>query len=94
MQLPVADPASYYRNNVGGTLSLLAAMQDARIASIVFSSTCAVSGNPSSVPIAEWAALMPVNPYGETKLAIERALHWYGLAYGLRSVSLLCSNPA
>jgi UDP-glucose 4-epimerase len=56
----VADPASYYRNNVGGTLSLLAAMQDADIASIVFSSTCAVYGNPSSVPIAESAALMPV----------------------------------
>jgi UDP-arabinose 4-epimerase len=90
----VADPAMYYRNNLGGTLSLLEAMREARIDQIVFSSTCATYGNPDDVPIRETAPQLPVNPYGETKLAIERALHWYGQAYGLRSVSLRYFNAA
>jgi UDP-arabinose 4-epimerase len=90
----VADPALYYRNNVTGALTLLEAMREAGVDRIVFSSTCATYGLPESVPIAETTPQFPVNPYGETKLAIERALHWYGQAYGLRSVALRYFNAA
>lgn len=90
----VADPELYYRNNVGGTLSLLAAMREAGIDTIVFSSTCAVYGTPDEIPMRETAALRPVNPYGETKLAIERALHWYDGAYGMRYAALRYFNAA
>jgi UDP-arabinose 4-epimerase len=90
----VADPALYYRNNLGGSLSLLDAMRAAGVDRIVFSSTCATYGTPASVPIRETAPQLPVNPYGETKLAIERALHWYGQAYGVRSVALRYFNAA
>src|SRR5262249_46471608 len=84
------DPAMYYRNNLGGTLSLLAAMRQTGVDKIVFSSTCATYGDPDSVPIRESARQLPGNPYGETKLAIERALHWFDQAHGLRSVWLRC----
>jgi UDP-glucose-4-epimerase GalE len=90
----VAEPALYYRNNLAGTLSLLDAMRRARVDRIVFSSTCATYGNPTKVPMGEATPQLPVNPYGETKLAIERALHWYGQAYDLRSVSLRYFNAA
>jgi UDP-arabinose 4-epimerase len=90
----VADPALYYRNNLGGSLALLEAMREAGIGRIVFSSTCATYGIPGAMPIAETTPQLPVNPYGETKLAIERALHWYGAAYGLRSVALRYFNAA
>ena len=90
----VSDPALYYRNNLCGTLSLLEAMREAGVVEIVFSSTCATYGIPNDVPIRESAPQRPVNPYGETKLAIERALHWYGEAYGLRSISLRYFNAA
>src|SRR3954451_5432347 len=90
----VTDPEAYYRNNVGGTLALLSAMRQARIGALVFSSTFAVYGVPEHVPIDESTPLAPVNPYGETKLAVEKALHWYGGAYGLRSVSLRYFNAA
>ncbi|MBV8777185.1 MAG: UDP-glucose 4-epimerase GalE [Alphaproteobacteria bacterium] len=88
------DPALYYRNNVIGTLTLLDAMRDAGVARIVFSSTCATYGMPETTPIKETMPQRPVNPYGETKLAIERALRWYGEAYGLRSVALRYFNAA
>ncbi|HUC73305.1 MAG TPA: UDP-glucose 4-epimerase GalE [Stellaceae bacterium] len=90
----VADPALYYRNNLSGTLALLEAMRASDVAEIVFSSTCATYGTPDAVPIRETAAQNPINPYGETKLAIERALHWYGHAYGVRSVALRYFNAA
>jgi UDP-arabinose 4-epimerase len=90
----VADPGMYYRNNLGGSLSLLEAMREAGVPNVVFSSTCATYGTPDDVPIRETVPQRPVNPYGETKLAIERALHWYGQAYGLRSVSLRYFNAA
>jgi UDP-arabinose 4-epimerase len=90
----VADPALYYRNNLGGTLSLLEAMRETGVDKIVFSSTCATYGIPANVPIRETAPQLPVNPYGETKLAIERALHWYGEAYRLRWISLRYFNAA
>jgi UDP-arabinose 4-epimerase len=88
------DPALYYRNNVGGTLALLDAMREVGVDRVVFSSTCATYGLPQTVPIAETTPQRPVNPYGETKLAIERVLHWYGEAYGLRSVALRYFNAA
>ncbi|MGE5269426.1 MAG: UDP-glucose 4-epimerase GalE [Thiohalocapsa sp.] len=90
----VRDPEVYYRNNVGGTLALLAAMREAAVDRIVFSSTCAVYGVPDQVPISETTAKNPLNPYGETKLAIERALHWYAEAYGLRYMALRYFNAA
>ena len=90
----VADPALYYRNNLIGTLSLLDAMREAGVGEIVFSSTCAIYGTPDAVPIGESAPHRPVNPYGETKLATERALRWYGGAYGIRSASLRYFNAA
>jgi UDP-arabinose 4-epimerase len=90
----VADPALYYRNNLGGTLSLLEAMRETGVSEIVFSSTCATYGIPDGVPIGESTPQRPVNPYGETKLAIERALHWYGEAYGMRSAALRYFNAA
>jgi UDP-glucose-4-epimerase GalE len=90
----MVDPERYYRNNVGGTLALLAAMRAAGVGQIVFSSTCAVYGVPDRLPIRETAAMMPLSPYGETKLAIERALHWYGAAYGIRYAALRYFNAA
>jgi UDP-arabinose 4-epimerase len=88
------DPALYYRNNLIGTLTLLDAMREAGVDRIVFSSTCATYGVPKVMPIAETTPQRPVNAYGETKLAIERALYWYGQAYALRSVVLRYFNAA
>ena len=90
----VAQPAVYYANNLGGSLSLLEAMREAGVGTIVLSSTCATYGTPAEVPIRETAPQLPVNPYGETKLAIERALRWFGEAYGLRWASLRYFNAA
>lgn len=90
----VADPARYYRNNVGAGLVLLDAMKDCGIGRIVFSSTAAVYGEPAKQPIEESDPTAPANPYGETKLAFERALHWYSEAYKLQYVSLRYFNAA
>ena len=90
----VTDPRKYYGNNVAGTLNLLDAMVDAKVRDIVFSSTCATYGDPVRVPIDEKHPQSPVNPYGETKLAIERALHWYQGAYPLRFAALRYFNAA
>ena len=79
----VADPARYYQNNLIGTLNLLDAMRAAGVGRIVFSSTAAVYGVPEVVPIPEDGPKEPINPYGFTKLAIERALADYARAYGL-----------
>ena len=90
----VADPEIYYANNLGGTLALLGAMRKAKVEMIVFSSTCAIYGVPENLPIRETTAKAPLNPYGETKLAIERALHWYAAAYGMRYAALRYFNAA
>jgi UDP-glucose 4-epimerase len=90
----VVDPARYYRNNVVAGLALLDAMRTAGVRWLVFSSTAAVYGEPAKQPIEEDDALAPTNPYGETKLAFERALRWYASAYGLRSISLRYFNAA
>ena len=90
----VLHPRKYFRNNVAGTLNLLDAMIDAGVRDIVFSSTCATYGEPARVPIDEQHPQSPVNPYGETKLAIERALFWYQRAYPIRFAALRYFNAA
>jgi len=88
------DPAAYYSNNLGKSLALLEAARRAGVRGIVFSSSAAVYGNPERLPLAEDHPLRPTNPYGETKLAFERALAWYRRAYGLSYVSLRYFNAA
>jgi UDP-glucose 4-epimerase len=90
----VANPAKYYRNNVVAGLSLLDAMRESGVGQLVFSSTAAVYGEPVKQPIEECDPTQPTNPYGDTKLAFERALQWYAGAYGLSSVSLRYFNAA
>jgi len=90
----VVEPARYYRTNVEGGLTLLAAMREADVSLLVFSSTAAVYGEPVRQPIQEDDPTAPTNPYGESKLAFERALRWYDRAYGLRSISLRYFNAA
>jgi len=88
------NPAKYYQNNLVAGLSLLDAMRECGVQRLVFSSTCATYGQPETVPIDETAANNPTNPYGESKLAFERALRWYDNAYGLRYASLRYFNAA
>lgn len=90
----VTDPATYYRNNVVGTLNLLDAMRSADVNRIVFSSTCATYGTPEKVPITEAEKQDPINPYGYTKLVIERALDDYAHAYGLGFAALRYFNAS
>ncbi|WP_434425837.1 UDP-glucose 4-epimerase GalE [Nannocystis pusilla] len=90
----VQSPAKYYENNVVAGLGLLDAMVEVGVHRLVFSSTAAVYGEPETQPIDETAPTRPTNPYGETKLALERALAWYERAYGLRSASLRYFNAA
>jgi UDP-glucose 4-epimerase len=87
-------PEKYFSNNVTNTLNLLQVMLDCGVKQIVFSSSCATYGNPVRLPIAEDHLQVPVNPYGESKLFIEKALHWYGEAHGFRAVSLRYFNAA
>lgn len=90
----VVVPEHYYRNNVTGTLNLLAAMRRHQVQRLVFSSTCATYGEPDYVPIDEQHPQRPINPYGRTKLMIEQALQDYATAYGLQSISLRYFNAA
>jgi UDP-glucose-4-epimerase GalE len=90
----VKDPAGYYRNNVVGTLGTLEAMAAEGCRQFVFSSTCAVYGEPVQTPLAEDHPTAPINAYGQTKLAIEQALPHYERAYGIRSVRLRYFNAA
>ncbi|HEY5318335.1 MAG TPA: UDP-glucose 4-epimerase GalE, partial [Solirubrobacteraceae bacterium] len=90
----VAHPERYYRTNVGGTLNLLDAMRAAGVPRLVFSSTCAVYGQPDSVPIAETAPPRPANAYGASKLAVDRMISDECLAHGLGAVSLRYFNVA
>jgi UDP-arabinose 4-epimerase len=90
----MAKPELYFRNNVVNSLALLEGMHEAGIRRIVFSSTCATYGIPEAVPIRETMPQRPVNPYGESKLMIERALHWHGVAHGLGHVALRYFNAA
>jgi UDP-glucose 4-epimerase len=87
-------PSKYFRNNISNGLNLLDAMVTTRVPRIVFSSTCAIFGLPDQVPIDETAPARPINPYGESKLAFEKILHWYDRIHGLRLVSLRYFNAA
>lgn len=88
----MSDPAKYWRNNVVGTMNLLDAMKEAGVKKIVFSSTAATYGEPEYVPIDENHPQKPINPYGQTKLAIEQMMDSYDRAYGIRSVRLRYFN--
>jgi UDP-glucose-4-epimerase GalE len=87
-------PQLYFQNNVGSTLSLLGCMLDHGVDKIVFSSSCATYGHPQAIPIAEEHPQQPVNPYGESKLMVEKVLYWYARAYGLRYAILRYFNAA
>lgn len=88
------DPGKYYRNNVAGTLTLLEAMRDHGINQLVFSSTCATYGVPEQAQIGEDHPQRPINPYGASKLMVERMLQDFGAAHGLRAIALRYFNAA
>lgn len=90
----VTDPGKYYRNNVAGTLSLLEAMRDEEVKNIVVSSSCAVYGEPARLPITEDCPRNPINPYGASKLFMERMLADYQAAHGLCWAALRYFNAA
>ncbi|MBV9049681.1 MAG: UDP-glucose 4-epimerase GalE, partial [Solirubrobacterales bacterium] len=90
----VAHPERYYRNNVLGTLNLLEAMVNAGVGHLVFSSTCAVYGEPDELPISESAPTRPSSPYGSSKLAVDRMIGDFCQAHGLGAVSLRYFNVA
>ena len=88
------NPSKYFRNNVSNGLNLLDAMVATGVNQLVFSSTCAIFGPPERLPIDETLSKRPINPYGESKLAFEKILRWYGEIHGLRFVSLRYFNAA
>jgi UDP-glucose-4-epimerase GalE len=87
-------PELYFANNVGGSLSLLTAMAEAGVRRLVFSSTAAVYGMPAASPITEDFPYAPINPYGESKVMVERLLHWFDSVHQLRSVCLRYFNAS
>src|SRR5438045_6159978 len=88
------EPSTSFRNNSANGLTLLDGMVATQVNRIVFSSTCAIFGPPDRLPIDEAAPARPINPYGESKLAFEKILRWYGQIYGLSFVSLRYFNAA
>ena len=88
----MAHPLRYYNNNLGGTETLLECMVEHGVKIIVFSSSAAVYGEPEQIPIQETAPTAPTNCYGETKIAMERMMHWTEVAHGLRYVALRYFN--
>jgi UDP-glucose 4-epimerase len=90
----VRDPARYYRNNLERSLALLDALREGGVVHFVLSSTAAVYGEPVAIPMQEDHPTHPTNPYGETKLALEKALQWYNAAHGMSFVSLRYFNAA
>jgi len=88
----VRDPGLFFRANTVGSLNLVEAMLAAGVKRLIFSSTAAVYGEPATTPIPEDAACLPVNAYGESKLAFERMLPWFARAHDLRSISLRYFN--
>jgi UDP-glucose 4-epimerase len=88
------NPSKYFRNNIGNGLNLLDAMVATGVKQLVFSSTCAIFGPPARLPIDETLPKNPINPYGESKLAFEQILRWYGEIHGLHFVSLRYFNAA
>ncbi len=90
----VTAPEIYYRTNVAGSLALLEAMREHGVRSMVFSSSCATYGLPASLPMSEAHPQAPINPYGASKLMVERMLPDYAAAHGLRWISLRYFNAA
>ena len=90
----VENPSKYFRNNVAHTIELLDAMLRFNVKRLVFSSTAATYGNPTHVPIPEDHLKNPINPYGESKLMVEKMLGWFDTAYGLKSIALRYFNAA
>lgn len=90
----VSDPRTYYQNNVTGSLDLFGSLLRNGVKRIVFSSSCATYGIPEQLPINEASPQNPINPYGATKLIVERILSDFDSAYGLRSVALRYFNAA
>jgi UDP-glucose 4-epimerase len=90
----VAEPARYWSTNLGGTISLLEAMREMRVRTIVFSSTAAVYGEPERIPITEAEPTRPTNPYGASKLAADTTLTEFARLYGFGAVSLRYFNVA
>ena len=90
----VAAPDTYYRNNVGGSITLLSALRDAGIDKLVFSGSCAVYGTPLTCPIVETHPLAPISPYGASKQMVERILLDFDSAFGIRHVVLRYFNAA
>lgn len=90
----MVDPLKYFENNVGSTISLLNAMKDHNVKYIVFSSTAATYGEPESIPIVESDKTVPTNPYGESKLSVEKILKWCDTAYGIKYTALRYFNAA
>ncbi|MCM1990520.1 UDP-glucose 4-epimerase GalE [Oceanirhabdus seepicola] len=90
----VQEPLKYFNNNLGGTISLLEAMRDYKVKYIVFSSTAATYGEPENIPILEQDRTFPTNPYGESKLAVEKILKWCDNAYGIKYTALRYFNAA
>ncbi len=88
----MSHAALYFRNNVAGALTLLDETQAAGVNRFVFSSTCAVFGDKNPSPISEELPKNPINPYGESKLAVEKALHWYHESHGMNYVALRYFN--
>jgi UDP-glucose 4-epimerase len=94
VEYSMTDPRRYFQSNVIYGLQLLGTMVRHNVRKLVFSSTAAVYGQPEKMPIEESAPYVPVNAYGESKLIFEKALHWYGQAYGLKFISLRYFNAA
>ncbi len=90
----MSNPSKYFRNNIANGLNLLDAMVATGVKRLVFSSTCAIFGPPERVPIDETLPKHPINPYGESKLAFESILRWYGEIHGLLFVALRYFNAA
>lgn len=87
-------PGKYFHNNITNTLTLLNAMVCSKVQKFVFSSTCSIYGMPQHIPINENHPQQPINPYGESKLFIEKALRWYEIAHSIQSISLRYFNAA
>lgn len=90
----VAKPAAYFKNNIINTINLLDAMKDAGVEKIVFSSSAAVYGNPKEVPIPEDAETNPINPYGYTKLAMEKMIRYYREKFGIKWIAFRYFNAS
>lgn len=90
----VTNPSKYFENNVVGSLNLLQALVKHGANKLVFSSTCAVYGQPEEIPVSEKESKKPESPYGESKLMVERMMEWFGRVYGLKSIALRYFNAA